>query len=855
MKKQHKWLAVCLLWLGCLAVGRSQPGGWSVSPLGYSYSMTIVAQIRLNGVSNPLLNNHLAAFVDGQIRGYAAPVKVNGEARYFLYLFSKVYKGENLYFRAFIGAEGKVYECLDPVEFRHHKALGKIAEPYQINLVLSERPLIYSLSEVDYAEGSCPGVVDLQSSDNYDQEGGALSYSIVGGADAARFSLQQQTGLLSWAMGFSPDFEAPADADGDNGYEVRIRVRDAQNNTDEQLVTVRVVKGTVPPALECPSDRTVSSSDDGVGSCGATSSDLSVAAGTLCESLSLSYTLSGATVKSGLGVVPFDQVFQKGETTVLYVRTGTGASQCSFRVSVEDDERPGIVCPGNLTRGMDVGQCTAVVSFGVAATDNCGASANQTLGPASGTAFPKGTTLISWKSTDGAGLTAVCNFTVTVVDNQPPVIACPANIARTTDPHLCSAGISYAAPVWSDNCVGASVERVSGGSSGTAFNKGVTVVAWKATDGAGLTASCSFTVTVTDGEVPTISCPQNQTKNADAGQCTAVATYSATATDNCSPAPVVSLQSGLSSGSAFPKGATTMTLRATDGSGLTKTCTFRVTVNDTQAPTISCPANQTISTSGSSCVSAAFAYSVTATDNCPSPAPALTRISGPASGSTLPRGSTTVVWRATDASANTKSCSFVVTVTDNVAPTMSCPGNMSVTAPPGQCNAQVIYTTPTATDNCALLSLYLQSGLASYSTFPQGVTTNIWRATDDSGVTKTCVFTVTVACGAGPSGAVETDRETMKGTPASQLGLILTPNPATAQVMIAVEGVDGHTSELTVRDAQGRTVWQAMLEGDQNVSSRSIALDLSGRNFSEGLYFVTLRSNGSTMTKRLVKAE
>jgi len=197
----------------------------------------------------------------------------------------------------------------------------------------------------------------------------------------------------------------------------------------------------------------------------------------------------------------------------------------------------------------------------------------------------------------------------------------------------------------------------------------------------------------------------------------------------------------------------------------------------------------------------------------------------------------------------------VVTVTDNVAPTMSCPGNLSVTAPAGQCNAQVIYPTPTATDNCALLSLYLQSGLASYSTFPQGVTTNIWRATDDSGVTKTCVFTVTVACGAGPSGAVEADRETMKGTSALQLGLFLTPNPATAQVIIAVEGVDGHTSELTVRDAQGRIVWQAVLEGDQNVPSRSIALDLSGRNFSEGLYFVTLRSNGLTMTKRLVKAE
>jgi hypothetical protein len=113
-----------------------------------------------------------------------------------------------------------------------------------------------------------------------------------------------------------------------------------------------------------------------------------------------------------------------------------------------------------------------------------------------------------------------------------------------------------------------------------------------------------------------------------------------------------------------------------------------VTVNDTQAPTITCPANITVTTPIGSCTAVAN-YTVTAADNCPGVTTAL--ISGLASGSSFPLGVTTVTWRATDAAGNTSQCSFTVTVLDGQLPVItqqpqtvtSCVGNnvtFSVTA-------------------------------------------------------------------------------------------------------------------------------------------------------------------------------
>ena len=69
----------------------------------------------------------------------------------------------------------------------------------------------------------------------------ALTYSISGGADQAQFTIDATTGALSFVA--PPDFEAAADANGDNVYVVQVRVTDSQGGTAMQTIQVRVTDG------------------------------------------------------------------------------------------------------------------------------------------------------------------------------------------------------------------------------------------------------------------------------------------------------------------------------------------------------------------------------------------------------------------------------------------------------------------------------------------------------------------------------------------------------------------------------------------------------------------------------------
>jgi uncharacterized delta-60 repeat protein len=71
-----------------------------------------------------------------------------------------------------------------------------------------------------------------------DADADTLRYSITGGADKANFRIDAVTGVLSFVR--APDFEAPADADKDNRYEVIVSVNDGRDGSDSLTVTVRV---------------------------------------------------------------------------------------------------------------------------------------------------------------------------------------------------------------------------------------------------------------------------------------------------------------------------------------------------------------------------------------------------------------------------------------------------------------------------------------------------------------------------------------------------------------------------------------------------------------------------------------
>src|SRR5262249_25338845 len=67
--------------------------------------------------------------------------------------------------------------------------------------------------------------------------GATRTYSVGGGADAALFTIDAATGALRFIT--APNFEAPADANADNVYEVQVVVSDG-SLLDSQAIFVTV---------------------------------------------------------------------------------------------------------------------------------------------------------------------------------------------------------------------------------------------------------------------------------------------------------------------------------------------------------------------------------------------------------------------------------------------------------------------------------------------------------------------------------------------------------------------------------------------------------------------------------------
>jgi Ca2+-binding RTX toxin-like protein len=70
-----------------------------------------------------------------------------------------------------------------------------------------------------------------------DIDGDAVTYAIAGGADAASFTIDAETGELVFVA--TPDFEAPGDAGGDNVYDILVSASDG-SFTETQALTVTV---------------------------------------------------------------------------------------------------------------------------------------------------------------------------------------------------------------------------------------------------------------------------------------------------------------------------------------------------------------------------------------------------------------------------------------------------------------------------------------------------------------------------------------------------------------------------------------------------------------------------------------
>src|SRR6185295_7733214 len=283
-----------------------------------------------------------------------------------------------------------------------------------------------------------------------------------------------------------------------------------------------------------------------------------------------------------------------GAVTAFHVRASTSASDTAgTNATLTINQGPAITCPANITLANTAGLCARTnVTYTATATGT--PAPTITFSPASGSTFPVGTTTVTATATNSCGSTN-CTFTVTVNDTEKPSLTVPADITVSNDPGVCGAAVSFTVTA-TDNCPGVTV---SGPASGTFFPTGTTTVAVTATDGSGNATTKTFTVTVNDTEKPVLTVPANITVSNDAGVCGAVVTFTTSATDNCGG--VGTITSTPPSGSTFPVGTTTVTSTVMDFAGNTATETFTVTVNETEKPELTVPADITVSNDAGVC--------------------------------------------------------------------------------------------------------------------------------------------------------------------------------------------------------------------------------------------------------------
>ncbi|MGE3182078.1 MAG: HYR domain-containing protein, partial [Phycisphaerae bacterium] len=459
---------------------------------------------------------------------------------------------------------------------------------------------------------------------------------------------------------------------------------DAAGNTPAICTfTVTVVDSEPPAILGCPMDITVNNDP---GTCGAA---VSWSPPTTTDNC-MDATISG-------DAMPGD-TFPVGMTKVTYTATDGAGNQntCSFNVIVEDAEAPTLSCPMDpIVVNAAMGECSAEVDLVALAAlgeaDNCGSTSliwelfNDVSMMYELIADPMNVTLggiktIRVTASDPAGNETECEFTLQVVDDQPPTIMCPPQPGVFACSSDAVAWIAANDPVVSDNCVPTESLKVTNDAP-TSFMNGDTIVTYQVAEpGAGLSASCSVTITVDDSTPPVLNgLPSDDDGGAsgiqiivnnDMGQCYAlVAEPNVTVSDNC-PDGVSLSRDPAAWGGTFPVGTTTFVYTATDFQGNTTSETVQVVVIDNELPTFTCPDNIDVNVIDDlTCSGADVDLPVIsdAADNC-----AIDEIRYLVDGSEItsphnfPIGTTQVTVEVEDVNDNIATCTFDVTVLSQV---------------------------------------------------------------------------------------------------------------------------------------------------------------------------------------------
>lgn len=605
---------------------------------------------------------------------------------------------------------------------------------------------------------------------------------------------------------------------GHNDVEtVTLTADDGNGNTQFCTFTV-TLKDFTPPSITCPANMTVAADANCSGVVGAHSpvsvSDNCNANPTVTQSPAPSTVLSG---------------HNDVETVTLTANDGNGNTAfCTFTVTLNDVTPPTITCPANMTIAADA-NCSGIVGSYSAVTlgDNCNPNPVVTQSPPSSTVLMghNDVETVTLTANDGNGNTAFCTLTVTLKDVTQPSITCPANTTVAADANCSSPVGAYSAVSVSDNCT--TIPMVAQSPAPITLLTGhndLETVTLTADDGNGNMQFCTFTVTLKDITPPTVVCkPFTAALNAAGMVSITTANVFQSGADNCGTVNQVSVIPNQFTCANL--GPNTVTLTVNDGNGNSATCTAIVTVVDLIPPTMLCKnVTKALDANGMASVTAAEINNGSF-DNC-----TLFSLSlAPGSFTCANLGANTVTLTGSDQSGNTATCQSIVTIIDNIPPTMLCQNATLNLNNTGQATLTVAGVNNGSFDNCSIVQFSLSQTLFTCANL--GDNTVKLTGIDQSGNASFCFATVTVrdlippvakcknaTVNLGPNGTVTVPNSAIDNgtTDNCSFTISLSPNTFTCANIglntLTLKATDGSgnsntcTARVTVKDVTAPTV-------------------------------------------------
>ena len=431
------------------------------------------------------------------------------------------------------------------------------------------------------------------------------------------------------------------------------------------------------------------------------------------------------------------------QNNYTFARTWTADYDCGLTttceqvITVEDLIVPSITCPDDASVSCDEDVSPANTGMAMG-TDNCSSldivSADEIM---DGNCPNDYSIMRKWTGTDECGQQVTCEQMIAVSDTSLPTINCPDDktVSCENDASPDNTGMAVA----TDNCYMTitSDDVIANGSCPSEYTITRT---WSVTDECHAAVFCEQLILVNDTTPPGITCPDDRTVACEE-DLNSINMGMATTDDNCSTATVIS-NDIIVNGNCPSEYTVARTWTATDECGNQITCEQMIQVEDTTAPSITCPTNVTIACGEDA--SPANTGMATGTDNCG----VVTFISDDmmVAGSCPSNNVISRTWTVTDECGRQSTCEQTVQIEDTTPPTMTCTDAVTVTPSAngsyGFSQMEIDALGAGSADDCGAVSFSISQ--SHFTCAEEGLQAIMLTGTDDCGNSSSCEISVTI---------------------------------------------------------------------------------------------------------------